>query len=325
MARIPHYGENFDPHTLRASLRPFDPEALSVSNAAELAYFRFYGLDIESRLPSLVHHFGALELSGRTIACHLYQLAKPRGCCVLVHGYYDHAGLYAHLIEYCLCQGHDVLIWDLPGHGLSSGEVACIDSFEDYVKVFDQLLGRLGDRLSAPLTMIGQSTGGAILMRWVLKLQRADHPDSGMQLVLLAPLIRPRAWRFGRLLFNLLRPFRRSIRRRFGSNSSDQAFVEFVRQDPLQSQRLPLGWVAAMRSWIAEFESAPTSTHAPEIIQGDGDRTVDWIYNLKRIRLKFPSARVTMIAGARHHLVNESPTLRAQIFDAIPLSNHKKP
>ncbi len=57
---------------------------------------------------------------------------QPRGTAFVVHGYFDHLGLYRHLLERLLDQGWRVVLWDLPGHGLSSGARATIDDFEDY-------------------------------------------------------------------------------------------------------------------------------------------------------------------------------------------------
>ena len=60
--------------------------------------------------------------------------------------------------------------------------------------------------------------------------------------------------------------------------------------------------------------------YAPLVIQGDQDTTVDWRWNLARIRETFPAAEIRILQGARHHLVNESPELRAQVFAALGLS-----
>ena len=38
---------------------------------------------------------------------------------LISHGYYDHAGLYGHLIEHLLSRGWNVAIFDQIGHGLS--------------------------------------------------------------------------------------------------------------------------------------------------------------------------------------------------------------
>ncbi|MEB3734885.1 alpha/beta hydrolase [Halopseudomonas pachastrellae] len=48
-----------------------------------------------------------------------------------------HMGLYRHLIQWGAGAAYAVLAFDLPGHGLSSGERASIDCFLRYQKVLD--------------------------------------------------------------------------------------------------------------------------------------------------------------------------------------------
>jgi len=309
----------FDPEATRAGLRELAFDGLSVASTEEHDYFAFYGLDLVGRFPGVVHHFGAVEAAGYTIACHFYAAPKPRGTCLLVHGYFDHAGLYGTLIAHCLGRGYSVVIWDLPGHGLSSGAQASIHSFEDYIEVLAAVLQRHGDRFPRPLLGIGQSTGSAVLLGWSFRVLRTGEPCPFERMALLAPLVRPAEWHKVSLSYHLLRPFRRGIRRVFMDNSSDADFLDFVRRDPLQSRILPVRWVGAMRQWVREFLAQPVTALAPAVIQGDADRTVDWRWNLTRIRERFPAARVTLIPGARHHLVNEARELRERVFAALEL------
>jgi alpha/beta superfamily hydrolase len=77
--------------------------------------------------------------------------------------------------------------------------------------------------------------------------------------------------------------------------------------------------VGAMNHWMSEFEHAPANDFAINIIQGDNDKTLDWVYNLKAFRQKFNTLSVTMIADGNHHLVNEKETLRTLIFKALKI------
>ena len=74
-----------------------------------------------------------------------------------------------------------------------------------------------------------------------------------------------------------------------------------------------------MNHWVSEFEHAPDNDFAINIIQGDNDKTLDWVYNLKAFGQKFNTLSVTMIADGNHHLVNEKETLRADIFGALKI------
>ncbi len=309
----------FDPASVRAALRPLDLVTPCSASAAEASYFSCYGIDFENHMSGVVHRFGSLAANGYSIACHFYEHRQARGTCVLLHGYFDHTGLYGHLIEYCLQHGYSVLIWDLPGHGLSNGEQADIHDFRDYTEVLAMVLDQLCDSLPTPLLAIGQSTGGAILMNWVFRSNATPSQSPFERIALLAPLVRPARWRSVRALHTAVKPFRRAVRRKFMDNSSDRGFLDFVRLDPLQSMALPVHWVSAMREWVREFLTRPVTDLAPLVVQGTRDETVDWRWNLKVIREKFPRADVHMLDGARHHLVNETPALRAVVFEALGL------
>lgn len=309
----------FDPGLVRAQMQPLAFGGLSVAGAAEHDYFAYYGIDFAHRMRGVTHHFGVLPAAGFEIACHFYELAGARGTCVLLHGYFDHAGLFGHLIGHCLERGYSVLIWDLPGHGLSNGPRASIRDFEVYTDVLAAVLDHHRERLPAPLHAIGQSTGGAVLMSWAFRKCRSAAECPFARIALLAPLVRPARWRSVNLIYTVLRPLRDGVERKFMANSGDAEFLSFVRGDPLQSRRLPVQWVGAMRQWIREFSEHPVTDFAPLIVQGDADETVDWRWNLPMIRQKFPRAEVRMLPGARHHLVNEVQELRQEVFAALGL------
>ena len=106
-----------------------------------------------------------------------------------------------------------------------------------------------------------------------------------------------------------------STKRRFVANTSDKRFVRFVsKKDPLQSKRLPVKWVTAMKKWTDEFPSMPKEIVNPLILQGDRDSTVDWQYNIKQVRAHFPNGKIEFLRGANHHLANEVQKIRKNMF-----------
>ena len=242
---------------------------------------------------------------------------QPRGTAFVVHGYFDHLGLYRHLLERLLNQGFRVVLWDLPGHGLSSGPRATIDDFEEYGTCLQALQQHLAMHELAPRPWIGvgQSTGAAILATDALS-QGAQAPWQA--LVLLAPLVRPWGWSQTNWLHRLASPFIDSIPRTYTSNSTDDDFVAFLREgDPLQADRLTLTWVTAMRRWMAHVLALPACDVPVLILQGEHDSTVDWHWNLDVLARKFPAARVHRHPEARHHLVNEADTIRESLFEEL--------
>ncbi len=273
----------------------------------------YYGIDFSAT--GVQQRVGHLDVAGYRLAVQVYRpLQNVRGTCIILHGYYDHMGLYGNLYGWALQQGFCVLTCDLPGHGLSTGLRASIGSFAEYQQVLTALRELVAPlQLPQPVHLIGQSTGAAIAMELAL---HGWPPDLG-QLVMLAPLVRPRAWRQSHLLYLGLKSFVRQIPRKRALNSGDPQFVEFLEQDPLQAQILPTAWVGALASWIPQVERANRSTLTPIIVQGDADSTVDWQHNLTVLKEKFTSPHVCILPGAQHHLVNELEHYRQQGFDFI--------
>ncbi|RTE67224.1 alpha/beta hydrolase [Amphritea opalescens] len=274
------------------------------------------------RLNSIIHAGHKLFATQQTVeGCTLFVQHyccrdKSRGTVVVLHGYFDHAGLYRHLIAYLLEIGWDVLIYDLPGHGLSQGRPLFIDSFTTYAQQLTALLNSRRERLAGPWVLLGQSTGASIVMEQQLKFGYGDWPIQAQ--VLLAPLVRPCGWQSIVRQYRWLRLFKRTVPRGYGLSSGDQAFLAFVRQgDPLQHRRVPVRWVGAMLQWINEVEQADSLTTQPLCIQGVEDETVEWRHNLGVIGRLYPGLEIKLIEKARHHLVNETPPIRLQVFNLI--------
>ncbi len=263
------------------------------------------------------HYLGKLNAAGYNVACQYWLPTQAIGTVFVVHGYFDHSALYRHLFNYLLARGYAVVTFDLPGHGLSDGERASIASFDHYVEAFDGLLAACATHLPQPWHAVGQSTGGAIVLKHLL--EEADGQSLFAHIALLAPLLHTRNWATGRLTYRLLHRFISRIDRKFKANSSDPDFLDFLKySDPLQSRHIALEWVGSMKRWTEEFHQLPVNHKALTIVQGDQDMTLDWRYNLRQFRQKLPNAQVTMLTGAQHHLVNEVDDLRMQAFAALP-------
>lgn len=296
----------FHPDLLRTSLDALAAREPLSSQA--LDYQRFYGLDLPAH-----SWLGGFSVAGFDLVGQVWLPQEPVATLFLLHGYYDHMGLYRHVIAWALQQGFAVIGCDLPGHGLSSGERASIADFAIYQQVLDALFeqARRLD-LPRPWHLCGQSTGGAIVVDHLLHCGEQSPADG--QVILLAPLVRPRAWHWSKLSYRVLRHFVDGIERRFSANTNDPAFLAFLKADPLQPRRLPTAWVGALMAWIKRIEAAPHSRRRPLIVQGEADGTVDWPYNLRVLKEKFAEPQILLLPEARHHLANELPDIRQRYF-----------
>lgn len=294
---------------LRQQLPVFGGDA---KPSAELqAFCRDYGIDFAARLPQVEHRAGHVHSGDYTLAVHHWCQSGASANLLLLHGYFDHTGLFGKLIEWGLSRNCNVLIFDLPGHGLSSGEPAVIDDFGDYSRAIHDVLGAV-NLPELPLWVMAQSTGCAALVDYAGKY---EWPFAAA--VLLAPLVRPAHWVRVRLAQAVAQHFVASVPRGFSGNSSDLEFLAFLQRDPLQCRRISLRWVRALRHWLRNLQQRDLSVGPALIIQGDADATVDWHYNVRAIQRLFPASRVEYLHGAGHQLANESAVFRRKYLQCV--------
>ena len=294
----------------------FDPEkdCKALDEPLVDSYLRHYRLPLAEDHPGLRQGLGSVHAAGFDWAAHYWLPERPRGCLIVVHGYFDHIGLYGHAIRYGLERNWAVLGYDHPGHGLSLGSRLCIDNFDHYADALQALLQQAQPLLFGPIHSLGQSMGGAVLLNHLWRY----GPGLTGQTALLAPLVLPRGWRWLRWLHGLLTPWTSQLPRRFTDSSHDAAFNRFlVQQDCLQDKHISLRWISAMAEWHKRFVKLPERQEDWLVIQGDADGTVDGRYNLRQIRAKLPRVQTVMIPGADHHLVNESAAYRQPVFEAL--------
>lgn len=302
---------------LKAALLPlcFDP-ALDEEPAGFADYCRLYGYDAVDSKSAVQHRIGTVHSGVHRLAVQYWHAPQALATVLLVHGYYDHLGLYRHVVRYFLEQGYAVLGFDLPGHGLSSGPRAVIRDFDEYGEAIHDVIRTASQGQLPPVALgFGQSTGCAAWMNYLM----AGYPTPVERLVLFAPLLRPHRWQQqGRWTYEALHRWVKAVPRQYQANSGDAAFLRFCRkEDPLQPKLLTVDWVGAMKGWIERFASQPAIDLPALIIQGQQDNTVDWRYNIPQILQKIPQAQLHYIGEARHHLANESPTIRAHVWQIV--------
>jgi alpha-beta hydrolase superfamily lysophospholipase len=268
-------------------------------------YRRFYDLDLGQRVFNVAHR-------EHQLAVQVFKPSNPRGTALVLHGYYDHVGLYGHLIRYLLGKSLAVLAYDQQGHGLSTGAAATISSFDDYVEALVTVLESADSKLPEPWHAFGQSMGGSVLMEYT-ELPGARCFEHA---VLLAPLIRPKYWAVNKLMYRLIKPFGKSVLRGSSKNSQNREFNALLKNDPLQARALPVQWVTAMANWMERFERSEHINIKPLVVQGGRDQTVDGVYNLSVLR-RFYDMELLEIPEARHHLVNETAAIREQVWQFL--------
>ncbi|WP_236591028.1 alpha/beta hydrolase [Neptunomonas japonica] len=307
--------QDLDVVALRQSLSDFQHAEAFQSSELWIPYLKMYKLAPlleQYRLRLGVVSCEAYEL----VVQHYMQATASRGTVILVHGYMDHVGLYSQLISEMLGQGWNVLCYDLPGHGLSNGDSYAIDHFSRYAEQLEGILQQ--SVFDKPCVMVGQSTGGAIVLAHQKLFASKQAIDPITQRILLAPLIRPVQYHAIYWKYAVLRFLLKRIRRFHSKNSHSEDFLRFIRsQDPLQKQWVAVNWVGAMLEWVDLIESSEPQSIAITLIQGTDDGTVDWQHNLAVLQRLFPDIDVELVEDGRHHLANEGLPWRQQVFDKI--------
>lgn len=276
------------------------------------SYLKFYGLDFADE--GIGHNFITFQSNGYTLAGHIFRPSEYKATVFVLHGFLGHCGPLKHLIKYLTEKGYAVGCFDMPGHGLSGGERAGIDDFSQYSDALRDFADLVGRRLNGPYHLIGYSTGGAAALDYLL----TSKEDVFDKVILAAPLVRSWLWRLSKIVFWLYQPFGKDIPRVFRKDSSDKNFLRFVKnEDLLQGRTVPIKWVRALYRWNEKIAGLKPCQRSIEIIQGTGDTTVAWRFNIKFIEGKFSDVQISLIDKARHELFNESADIRQEVFSQI--------
>ncbi len=139
------------------------------------------------------HQEGALtlpapsEAAGAKLYCQSWTPEQtPKAVIVLVHGYDEHSGRYAHFAEHCTKNGFAVHSLDHWGHGKSDGVNGFVPNFSVYHDGLDALITELpAEQKALPIVLVGHSLGGLIGATYLLKNQ-----DQFIAAVLSGPAIK---------------------------------------------------------------------------------------------------------------------------------------
>ena len=281
----------FSLEQVKQDIRPLTLSETYVPTQAITDYFRFYDPIRPSRSIILV----SWQSEGQTLVGHIFVPPKPpRGTLYLLHGYFDHTGTLSKLIAEALLHQYAIVAWDLPGHGLSSGERTDTGEFDLCARQFIDIIGRADGHLPRPFT-------------WSPTAPDAPFPSStytGLRTMRLMasssshPLFSMNTPVGGDFLCNR-KPVKKQMRRVVRNNSSDQAYLAFVRKDPLHSPVLSFAYLEDLYRWNEAVADYPIWPGSLLIVQGEEDTTVDWDHNLAFLRAKIPDLETHLLPGAK--------------------------
>ena len=304
----------------RKGLRPLKLTQAPTMTASAKIYLTFYGISFKG----IRHYLGTFNSGSYDLAAHVFLPPDAKATVFLLHGYLDHTGTLKHLIDLCISQNYAVAIYDLPGHGLSSGASCSIDDFSEYVSVFDDFLKICRSRLPGPYYFVGHSTGGAIAIDYL----HCVNSKAFDKVIYIAPLVRSAYWKISKAHHYLAKPFIKAVPRVFFHNSSDPQFTRFLKDDPLQCKEIPLKWVEALFAWNKRVEGFRPISRPVLILQGTEDTVVDWEYNIEFLQQKNNLVKVKWFQNGKHHLLNETRVIREEVLKTVMIyfqSNDSEP
>ncbi|MCS7296962.1 MAG: alpha/beta hydrolase [Bacteroidia bacterium] len=112
-----------------------------------------------------------------------------RGCIVWVHGYAEHSGRYQEVVKYLLERGWGNLLWDLRGHGRSTGRRGFITDIEEYLYDLTAVWTYWRKELNKKVILFGHSLGGLLVLRYRQKYSEIWTPTAT---IISAPLLQLR-------------------------------------------------------------------------------------------------------------------------------------
>jgi lysophospholipase len=157
----------------------------------------------------------------------------PRAACVMVHGFGEHAGRYAHVAVWLAARGVAVFALDQRGSGRSPGTRGHVARFAQYLGDIVALRRLVAAEAPGPLLLFGHSHGGLVVLRYL-----ETAPDGVAGAIVTSPYLalafRPPRWK--RWLAVALADVAPALPLPTGvvleHLSRDPAVVEAVRYDP---------------------------------------------------------------------------------------------
>ena len=299
----------FHPDLLRASLAPL--AARHPLSSQGLDYQRFYGLDLPVRQSWL----GGFKAAGFELVGQVWLPQRPVATLFLLHGYYDHMGLYCHVIEWALGQGSrsSVATSQAMGCRVANGPASLISPSTSRCSMLCSNRPVCSTchahGICAGRALAGDRGGSRAAPRRAEPGRWPSDPAGAFGAATLVVLVETQLLRAAPLRQRHRAALQREQQRSgvpavHGGRPTATAAVA----DGLG--RGPGGLGQAYRGRAAQ--RAATGDRA-----GEADATVDWPYNLKVLKAKFAEPQILMLPEARHHLANELPAIRQRYFAFI--------
>ena len=225
----------------------------------------------------------------------------PRRVVLLAHGYGEHSGRYAHVLDHLAADGAVVYAPDHLGHGRSEGERVLVDDLDAVVDDLDQVRRTARDEHpDLPIVLLGHSMGGLIATRYVQRF-----PDVVAGLVLTGPIVGGSPAIAGLLEYDPIPdvPIDPAVLSRDPAVGEAYAADPLVWHGPFKRPTLE-----ALVSAVEEVGAGPGFGDLPVLwVHGEDDQLVPLEPTQAMIeRLRGSDLTTRIDPGARHEVLNET-------------------
>jgi len=98
---------------------------------------------------------------------------NPKAILIFVHGLSEHVGRYNTFTNYFTVRNYGVCMYDMRGHGKSTGRRTHVNRFYDYLYDLSQFIEFIKkESPNAPIFLVGHSLGGQIVLNFIVKFSK---------------------------------------------------------------------------------------------------------------------------------------------------------
>ena len=164
-----------------------------------------------------------------------WKIENPKAAIVLVHGFGEHSGRYAHLADFFNKNGYSVYALDNRGHGKSEGKRGHTPKYEAYLDDIEVFLDYVRTQnKNTGIYLYGHSMGGNLVLNYLLRRKPAVKG-----VIVTGPWIqlafepKPILVTMGKLMRSIVPTFTQNSGLQQEHISKDPKVVEAYKQDPL--------------------------------------------------------------------------------------------
>ena len=258
---------------------------------------------------------------GLELCVHVWEPPEPRAQVLLIHGYADHCGRYAHVAEALVARGLAVVGVDLRGHGRSPGPRGHVERFDDYhndaLALVEHARARRPD---TPAALLAHSMGGLLALDLMrvggltgLGSVALSSPFLGLDPTPSAPL---RA--FARIADRFYPRLRLPSKLRGERVCGDPQLRRAYDDDALGFRHVTVRWALEALRAIQRVQAHDYSAHGSLLIQAAGDDDVVDVRATRRFAQRSNlGARYIELEGYRHEIMNEPFGRRGGVIDCF--------